>query len=111
VKWTLGRSLSSPTPLIAELAIPKLMIWWEQATECAQPHPQFTNLQVMLIPLPRGFMHDATATDRSSLHLTVGIHSVTWASVVLGAVQGVVEREASFRESLPPALSRMKMLN
>jgi ribosomal protein L16 Arg81 hydroxylase len=54
-----------------------------------------------LIYMPRGFMHDASATDRSSLHLTVGIHSVTWASVVLGAVQGAIEREASFRESLP----------
>lgn len=51
--------------------------------------------------VPRGFFHDAVSTDTTSVHLTVGVHPVTWAAVLLGAVESVIEREPRFRESLP----------
>jgi hypothetical protein len=54
-----------------------------------------------LLYIPRGYMHDAASGDAVSLHLTVGVNTVTWAAVVLRAVEGVIERDPRFRESLP----------
>lgn len=51
--------------------------------------------------LPRGFVHSATAAESSSVHLTVGVKPITWASVVRGAVEAAFERDVSLRESLP----------
>ena len=59
-----------------------------------------------LIYIPRGFMHDAVAVDSTSLHLTLGVLSVTWAAVVLQAAESAIEADARFREGsrlgLPP---------
>lgn len=55
--------------------------------------------------LPRGTMHDAATGDALSLHLTVGANTITWASVLLGAVESLIERDARFRESLPPGFA------
>ncbi len=51
--------------------------------------------------LPRGTMHDARTEDSLSLHLTVGALTVTWASVLLAAVETAIEGDTRFRESLP----------
>lgn len=58
-----------------------------------------------LLYIPRGFLHDAQSLETSSLHLTIGIKPVTWASVISGAVQEVIDRDARFRESLPPGFA------
>jgi ribosomal protein L16 Arg81 hydroxylase len=58
-----------------------------------------------LIYMPRGCMHDAVSRDSTSLHLTVGINTITWGSLVLRAVESLIERDARFRESLPPGFS------
>jgi hypothetical protein len=55
-----------------------------------------------LIYLPRGFMHSASTKKATSLHLTVGAVPVTWASVILRAVEACIEQEPGFRASLPP---------
>lgn len=51
--------------------------------------------------LPRGFVHEVWATDAASLHVTLGVHVLTWMhllSVALGQVSNADER---FRRALP----------
>jgi ribosomal protein L16 Arg81 hydroxylase len=55
-----------------------------------------------LLYIPRGYLHDAVSLEASSLHLTIGIRPVTWASVIFDAVQAVIDQDSRMRESLPP---------
>jgi hypothetical protein len=64
-----------------------------------------------LIYLPRGFMHSASSKDSTSLHLTVGAVSVTWASVILGAIESCIEQEPGLRASLPPGFATRARLH
>ncbi|WP_096304866.1 JmjC domain-containing protein [Jatrophihabitans sp. GAS493] len=50
--------------------------------------------------LPRGFLHSASALGDTSIHLTVGVHPVTRASLVT-ALLAAARREESLRASLP----------
>jgi uncharacterized RmlC-like cupin family protein len=59
-----------------------------------------------LIYIPRGFAHDARSTDVTSLHLTVGVHPITWAAVILSAVGAGIEGDPRFRASLPFGFAR-----
>lgn len=63
-----------------------------------------------LIYIPRGCMHDAVSRDSTSLHLTVGVSTITWAAVILRAVESVIERDPRFRESLPAGFARSDSL-
>jgi ribosomal protein L16 Arg81 hydroxylase len=58
-----------------------------------------------LLYVPRGVIHEAVSKDSTSLHLTVGILPITWAEVILAAVESVIERDYRFRESLPPGFA------
>jgi ribosomal protein L16 Arg81 hydroxylase len=55
-----------------------------------------------LIYIPRGVVHSATARRTASLHLTVGIHAIPWATVLAGVLASEVKRNRRLRESLPP---------
>jgi ribosomal protein L16 Arg81 hydroxylase len=57
-----------------------------------------------LLYIPRGLLHEAVSTEDSSLHVTVGVLSITWAEVILAAVEMVIERDSRLRESVPPRL-------
>ena len=59
-----------------------------------------------MIYMPRGYVHDAVTRGSSSLHLTVGILPVLWASVLRGAVDSIIARDSRFRESLPFGFAR-----
>lgn len=54
-----------------------------------------------LLYIPRGFLHHAVTSAATSLHLTVGVHSITWADVIEAAVAAHVEEDVRFRTSLP----------
>lgn len=54
-----------------------------------------------LLYLPKGTPHDATANESASLHLTIGVHPVTWASVAREALNEIISRDARYREALP----------
>jgi ribosomal protein L16 Arg81 hydroxylase len=58
-----------------------------------------------LIYIPRGYLHDALSLESTSLHLTVGIKPVTWATVILSAIQSVINQDSRLRESLPPGFA------
>ncbi|WP_167857733.1 cupin domain-containing protein [Mycobacterium sp. DL99] len=53
------------------------------------------------IYIPRGFGHDAVSVGSTSLHLTVGVRPITWAFVLLAAMEEAIERDPQLRESLP----------
>src|SRR5262245_32643442 len=59
-----------------------------------------------LLYLPRGCVHTASAGRTASLHLTVGIHPIPWATVLTGVLQAAVKQDRRFRESLPLGFER-----
>jgi ribosomal protein L16 Arg81 hydroxylase len=63
-----------------------------------------------LLYIPRGYLHDAVSLESSSLHLTIGINPVTWASVIVDAVRAVIDQDSRMRESLPPGFISDKTL-
>jgi len=70
-----------------------------------------TNIEAVLQPgdllyIPRGFLHDATSLENTSLHLTVGVYTETWGSLLKRAILRAVEQDERLRESLPVAFGR-----
>ncbi len=56
--------------------------------------------------VPRGLMHDASASgDAASLHITCGLLVRTWADLVLEAVSEVCVNDPAFRRGLPPGFA------
>lgn len=56
--------------------------------------------------VPRGLMHDASASgDTASLHVTCGLLVRTWADLVLEAVSEVCVNDPAFRRGLPPGFA------
>ncbi len=60
--------------------------------------------------VPRGVMHEAAAGDSTSLHLTVGVHPTTWATLILRGIESAIARDWRFRESLPLGFARDEAL-
>ena len=54
--------------------------------------------------IPRGFAHEASATDRSSLHITVDVHVRTWLDLLSDALALLAEQNRELRRSLPVGL-------
>jgi ribosomal protein L16 Arg81 hydroxylase len=67
----------------------------------AAPMQEFDLRAGDLLYLPRGVVHEALATDSSSLHLTIGVHHVTWTNIIQTAVEEAAEQNIAFRKSLP----------
>jgi ribosomal protein L16 Arg81 hydroxylase len=63
-----------------------------------------------LLYIPRGCLHAAESRDSASLHLTVGVNTVTWAAVVLRAIERIIEQDSCFRVSLPLGFARDRRL-
>jgi ribosomal protein L16 Arg81 hydroxylase len=51
--------------------------------------------------LPRGTMHAAAAQDSASVHITVGVHPVLYASVLKDAMNALFDDDVRFRGGLP----------
>lgn len=52
--------------------------------------------------LPRGFVHEAWTTDEEpSLHVTLGIHVLTWMHLLAVALGQTANRDERFRRALP----------
>ena len=51
--------------------------------------------------LPRGFVHQAESLDEDSVHLSLGIHVLTWLDLLAVALGRSANRQQSFREALP----------
>ncbi|WP_236655794.1 cupin domain-containing protein [Streptacidiphilus jiangxiensis] len=55
-----------------------------------------------LMYMPRGTVHDATSNGEASLHLTVGVLPVLYATLLREALDQVLESDPRYREALPP---------
>lgn len=54
-----------------------------------------------LLYLPRGTMHEAVTNMEASLHLTIGVLPILWASLLRDAVELAIGKDSRLRESLP----------
>jgi ribosomal protein L16 Arg81 hydroxylase len=54
-----------------------------------------------LIYMPRGFIHEAFATDESSLHITVAVSVFRWADLMRAALVRLSANDVRFRQSVP----------
>jgi len=54
--------------------------------------------------LPRGFVHQAVAHDEPSVHLTIGIHVLTWLDLLSVALGQAAYRNEDLRRALPMGL-------
>ncbi|MEW5985416.1 MAG: cupin domain-containing protein [Chloroflexota bacterium] len=53
--------------------------------------------------LPRGFVHMAhTGPDTHSLHLTFGVHSLSWGQLIASAFEALARHYEPWRHSVPP---------
>ncbi len=55
-----------------------------------------------IIYIPRGLLHEGMSQDTHSLHITLGIHSTTWADLTRRVLNKVEFRESIFRQSIRP---------
>jgi ribosomal protein L16 Arg81 hydroxylase len=51
--------------------------------------------------LPRGFVHQAESLDEASVHLSIGIHVLTWLDLLAVGLGQSANREESLRQALP----------
>jgi hypothetical protein len=51
--------------------------------------------------VPRGCMHQAESVTTMSIHLTVGVHTVTFPLLLFGALEDVIKADPELRRSLP----------
>ena len=56
-----------------------------------------------LLYLPRGWVHNATATDTPSVHLTVGIRPFSWEQLLIAAIEDYSKTNPEMRKSIPVA--------
>ncbi len=54
-----------------------------------------------MLYLPRGLVHEARATEETSLHITLGILATTWADLLAEAVRLAALKEPALRRALP----------
>jgi len=55
-----------------------------------------------LLYVPRGTVHQAETSERSSLHMTVGLYPSQWVDLLVNALSVLATRDPRFRRSLPP---------
>lgn len=54
-----------------------------------------------LLYIPAGCIHEVLTTESSSLHLAIGIKTLTWADLITSALASVSEHSLPFHEALP----------
>jgi ribosomal protein L16 Arg81 hydroxylase len=86
--------------------LPLLQQAWRRTNEPGRVVDEFNLQRGDLLYLPRGFVHTASSNSDASLHLTVGIHPISWAMVMNGILQTAMKNDRRFRESLSPRFER-----
>ncbi|GET35385.1 cupin domain-containing protein [Microseira wollei] len=59
-----------------------------------------------MLYLPRGYGHNVSTSNCSSLHLTVGIFIYTWSDLLSGMLRSLSKQDVAFRRALPPGFIR-----
>ncbi|MFL6227244.1 MAG: cupin domain-containing protein [Pyrinomonadaceae bacterium] len=73
--------------------------------ECGEPRLDFTLEAGDLLYMPRGFVHEAGAQGEASLHVTIGLHVLTWLDLLSVALARAGHRDERFRTALPVRLA------
>lgn len=58
-----------------------------------------------MVYVPRGLTHDAISTDQTSLHITTGLMTRSWADLLTEAVRMMAHDDVAFRKALPPGFT------
>jgi ribosomal protein L16 Arg81 hydroxylase len=88
------------------LRLPLMQHRWQHTNEPGPVIEEFDLEQGDLLYIPRGCVHTASANKNASLHLTVGVHPISWATVLNGVLQTAINEDCRFRESLPLAFQQ-----
>lgn len=57
-----------------------------------------------LLYIPRGCVHNATATDSTSVHLTLGINTISWEELLIAGIKQLSKKDPAFRDSIPAGI-------
>jgi ribosomal protein L16 Arg81 hydroxylase len=66
-----------------------------------EPIEEFVMEPGDLLYLPRGFVHEARTSNDISVHVTIGIHALTWLDLIAVALGQFGHKDPRFRKSLP----------
>jgi ribosomal protein L16 Arg81 hydroxylase len=69
--------------------------------ESGELSDEFVLQQGDLLYMPRGLFHEAISDDSTSLHITLGANSLTWADFLFEAVAAACLKDVAFRRTLP----------
>ncbi len=75
------------------------------ATEIGEETERFVLEPGDMVYVPRGLVHDAVATDQTSLHITTGLMAHTWADLLIDAVATAARADRVLRHALPPGFA------
>jgi ribosomal protein L16 Arg81 hydroxylase len=54
-----------------------------------------------ILYMPRGVPHEAYTTDKSSMHITVGVHSTQWIDFITKSLLNLSQKHIELRKALP----------
>ena len=69
--------------------------------ELDSPEHEFELHEGDLVYIPRGYVHEAVSDNHASLHITLGMLSMTWADAVRCALEYAEAEDVEFRRSIP----------
>lgn len=75
-------------------------------TVAEEPTEEFVMEPGDLLYLPRGFVHEARTSDDISVHVTIGIHALTWLDLIAVSLGQLGHKDPRFREALPVGFNR-----
>lgn len=84
----------------SEIELPSKKQSFEGSWVKTNPTHEFTLEQGDLLYIPRGFIHEGNATEKISLHITLGVHTYKY-SDLLKEILKDIDNELFFRKSLP----------
>jgi JmjC domain len=61
-----------------------------------------------LLYVPRGVVHQAVASRKPSIHLTIGIHVTRWIDVIIDAMRMMASQDVRWRKALPVGAAQDK---
>jgi ribosomal protein L16 Arg81 hydroxylase len=54
-----------------------------------------------ILYMPRGVPHEAYTTDKSSMHITIGVHSIQWIDFITKSLVNLSQKHIELRKALP----------
>ena len=71
-----------------------------------EPIDEFVMEPGDLLYLPRGFVHEARTSEDISVHVTIGIHALTWLDLIAVSLGQFGHKDPRFRKALPVGFNK-----